>query len=40
MSDIIFPRWKTSKIWYNEQIEKLGIEDEHSTVTLCCGYCQ
>ena len=26
MSDIIFPRWKTSKIWYNEQIEKLGVK--------------
>lgn len=33
-----FPFWKTSKIWYNEKIKKLGVEDEHSTITLCCGH--
>lgn len=38
--DIISPLWKTSDLWYNKQIEKLGVEDEHSTITLCCGYCQ
>ena len=35
-----FPLWKTSEIWYNEKVKKLGVEDEHSTITLCCGHCQ